>query len=221
MASTSELIGPSRMNAFVPFFVALAVLIGILASALIPGLWGAAFFAEHGPLETASFLLYLIGVAGFLLLWPKMALGGAWHVTAILCLFSARELDWDKRFTDKGVLQSALYTGDYPTTQKIIGAAVILLILAILYRFLRHGTRPFFSGLRGGQLWAWSAFAAVAITVATKSVDGIDRKLTPMGIDLGPGLIQAFAVAEESGELLLPLLLVLSLCSWIAGKQRS
>ena len=221
MASTSEQFSTSVMPYYLPFVAALVLLVGVLASALIPGLWEPGFFAEHGPLETASFLLYLVGAAGFLWLWPRMALGGAWHVTALLLLFAARELDWDKKFTDKGVLQSALYTGDYPLMQKLAGGAVILLVLAILYRFLRHGAGPFFRALRGGELWAWSAFAAVMITVATKSVDGIDRKLTPMGIDLGPGLIQAFAVAEESGELLSPLLLALSLCSWVAHKQRS
>ena len=150
-----------------------------------------------------------------------MALIGAWHVTALLLLFAARELDWDKKFTDKGVLQSALYTGDYPLTQKLAGAAVILFVLSILYRFFDHGTGPFLSALRSGRLWAWCAFAAITITVVTKSVDGIDRKLTPIGVDLNPGLVQAFAIAEESGELLLPLLLVLSLCSWVALKERS
>ncbi|MEO1703832.1 MAG: hypothetical protein AAFR50_00615, partial [Pseudomonadota bacterium] len=69
--------------------------------------------------------------------------------------------------------------------------------------------------------WAWAGSSAFLFAVVTKSIDGIGRKLAPYGVELSPMVEAAFAQAEESGELVLSVLLVLSLSAWMALKQRS
>lgn len=222
MVASSEITQPGEsIGVFFPFSLCCIVVAAILASAAVPDLWHRGFFAEGGPLEVASVLPYVIGAAGFLLIWPSRALGDAWHVTLLFLLFAARELDWDKSFTAEGVLQASLYSGDHPISQKIIGGLIIFATLAMIYRFVRHGTGPLLRGLRAGELWAWAGSSAFLFAVATKSIDGIGRKLAPYGVELSPMVEAAFAQAEESGELVLSVLLVLSLSAWMALKQRS
>lgn len=219
MAAPSDIASQTGPNPYWPFALASALVAAILVSGAIPGLWSTPFFDEGGPLETASWPPYLIGALGFMLIAPRYALGRAWHVTLLLFLFAARELDWDKAFTDAGILQTELYRGDYPATQQVIGGLIVLTILAMAYRFVRHGTGPLIKGLRARRLWAWTGLAAFATVVATKNMDGISRKLAPYGIELSEGVSRAFEVSEETGELALAVLLVLSLCAWIALKR--
>ncbi|MEM9394911.1 MAG: hypothetical protein AAGA38_13710 [Pseudomonadota bacterium] len=204
-----------------PFWLALAITIAFCGYGMLTGTSAYDFVQESGVIENASVVIFFCGALGFVVLRPDLAFGRGWHVLVIMLLFAARELDFDKRFTEKGVLQSRLYSGDYPLEQKLIGAAVVLLILWTVYRLVRYGWRPFLRGLRDGSLWAWIIAAACVTVAISKSLDGAGRKLAPYGIELSPETDFTLVVLEEVGELGFGLLLVFAICSWVRSERVS
>lgn len=215
MTDVSPAQSKTLQRAYWPLWFALAGTLALVALGIIQGVGAIEFLKEGGPIENASVVVLLSGAIGFAALRPDLAFGRGWHITVIFLLLAARELDFDKRFMDKGVLQLRLYSGDYPLTQKLIGAFFVVLILVVLYRLVRLGWRPFFDGLRAPALWAWAfALSGTAVVIA-KSLDGADRKLAPYGIVLSEETAKLFTVLEEFGELVFGLLLILALCNWI------
>ncbi|MDJ0993175.1 MAG: hypothetical protein QNI90_06350 [Dinoroseobacter sp.] len=206
---------PASAATFWPFWLAVAVTVLFCAYGILTGTSAYDFVQESGVIENASVVIFLCGALGFAVLRPDLAFGRGWHVFVIFLLFAARELDFDKRFTEKGVLQARLYSGDYPLEHKLIGAFFILLILYTLYRLVRYGWRPVMTGLWRGELWAWSVIAAGITVFVAKSLDGAGRKLAPFGIELTEETEFALSVIEEFGELGFGLLLVYALCAWM------
>lgn len=204
-----------RSGSYWPFWLALVVTLAFCALGFFSGKSAYDFVQESGAIENASASIYLCGVFGFAVLRPDLAFGRGWSVSVIMLLFSARELDFDKRFTEKGILQLRLYSGDYPWDQKLIGAAFVCLILVTLFVLVRRGWRPFLSGLRNGAIWAWAVALAVLTVFVAKSLDGAGRKLAPYGVELSESTDFLFVLIEEFFELGFGLLLVFAICNWI------
>lgn len=215
MAETLETKRTETFGFYWPFWLAVVVSLALCVYGLLAGMSAYDFVQESGAVENASVAILFSGALGFAALRPDLAFGRFWHVTVMMLLLTARELDFDKRFTEKGVLQLRLYSGDYPLEQKLIGAFFVILILVCLYRLVRLGWRPLLHGLRAGTAWAWSFVAAFAAVVVAKSLDGAGRKLAPYGIELTEETDFFFVVIEEVGELGFGLLLVFAICSWV------
>lgn len=215
MADIFETDEAAPSGVFWPFWLAVVVTLALLAYGILAGNSAYEFIQESGAVENASVVILFCGALGFAILRPDLAFGRFWHVAVMMLLLTARELDFDKRFTDKGVLQSRLYTGDYPLEQKIIGAFFVLLILVCLYRLVRHGWRPLLSGLKRGAAWAWVFLASFGTVAVAKSLDGAGRKLAPFGIELSEQTTFFLSVLEEVGELGFGLMLVFAICSWV------
>ena len=193
--------------------MALLVLAG-LADVLRAAL-GEARFSEGGAIEMGSAAGYVLALAVLAARAPPLRT--AWPAAALLLAAAARELDLDKRLTDPGLLQSRLYTGDAPLAVKLAGAAVVLAILAAaLALALRDGPR-WVRGLMAGARRAWWVAAALALAVVSKSLDGLGRKLRPLGIDVPATVDRAAALCEEVLELGIPLALILALAPPRAG----
>lgn len=215
MTKTLDKGGSDAFRFFWPLWLSVGITLALVVHGVLTVESPVQLIKENGAVENASFLIFLCGALGFAVLRPDLAFGRSWQILAILLLFSARELDFDKRFTDKGVLQLKLYSGDYPLDQKLIGAAVVLFILVVLYRLVRHGTGPLLRGLRDGTSWAWGTALSVVTVVVAKTIDGAGRKLEPYGILLSSETSRALSVVEEIGELGFAFLLVFAICSWV------
>ncbi|WP_425092694.1 hypothetical protein [Tropicimonas sp. S265A] len=215
MADTLDSDRPIPSGGHWPFWLAIVVTLAFCALGYFSGNSAYDFVQESGAIENASATIFLCGALGFAVLRPDLAFGRGWSVAVIMVLFTARELDFDKRFMEKGILQLRLYTGDYPLDQKLIGAAFVCLILVTLYHLVRHGWRPLIQGLRAAEVWAWSVIVAFVTVVVAKSLDGAGRKLAPFGIELTEPMDFAFVVMEEVLELGFGLLLVFAICSWV------
>ncbi|KIT15541.1 hypothetical protein [Jannaschia aquimarina] len=172
--------------------LALSAMAGLLVGWLVydPG---AAFMKEGGPVEAAS--------AAFLVVAATLAaLRGLWAPAALIGFLALRELDFDKSFLSEGILQLRLYTGDAPLSEKAIGAAVVVAILATLWanlRLLRHWG----AGLRPRASWAWIVLASIAIVVVAKTLDGLGRKLADVGILISENADGIASLIEEWLEL--------------------
>ncbi len=201
-------------------FLVLAGVIG--ASVVVDALFfanGASLKREGGGLETISAVLYVYGAIVFLTVVPRSRWIRLWQIPALLVFFALRELDFDKAFTSSGVLSTNLYRGDSALSTKLIAGCVVLLFLIVLYRIVRHGLPGLLRGLRGKEPWAFLVIAAFLLTVVSKSVDGLGRKLLSIGIEISEKLDSAASVFEEIGEAFIPVLIVLAMLSFWKGRS--
>jgi hypothetical protein len=167
-------------------------------------------------LEGASALALLAAALAFAGLAPDR-LRTLWAAPAALLLLGAREMDWDKAFLSEGVFQLRLYSGSAPILHKAAGAAAVLLLLAVLWRLARLAPR-WLAALRGGAGWARALAAALLLGAIAKSLDGLARKLEPLGIDVPRALNAGAARVEEVLELGFALLLAWAVTSWAARR---
>ena len=195
----------------------LSVWISIAAIVLVSlGWWllsGSAVLSEGGPVEVATALTLLLCAA----LSAQRGLG--LHLVAGFLLLAAREFDADKRFTSEGLLQLRLYSGDSPLAEKLLGVLVIGIALWAIWRLLRNDFGGWRGGVRSGHPAAWSVMLAFALVVVAKSLDGLARKLAPLGIDVTAAVSARSGRAEEVLELVFAGLLVYAVCK-TAGEGR-
>lgn len=161
-------------------------------------------FAESGPIERLS-AAYLILSA---LLLATLRGAGRWHQVVLLGAAGLRELDWDKAFTDSGVLQLRLYSGDAPLVQKAVGLLVLAVLITAGIRLLRRDLGPWLRGLRDGQLRAWMIVLILALHAVAKSLDGLGRKLAPWGVELADWTNKVAGRSEEALELIAAILIL-------------
>ena len=162
-----------------------------------------AFYREGRSIELSSALLLFMGAFLWFGLRPDGAERSNWHIPVILILMALRELDFDKSLTAEGILQLRLYTGDVPLGHKLIGVAVIALIVTCAVRLMRHNVKPWLLGLRQGRPTSWLVLLAGGFLVVAKSMDGFDRKLAGFGLSFEPELVQALGRSEELLELVM------------------
>lgn len=176
----------------------------------------AQFFQEDGPVEMLSVLLLLQGSA----CWFAVHGRAGWHdwqIPAILLLFAMREMDFDKRFTDSGLLKLRTYTGEAPLQLKLLGAAVILLTALVVWRTLRRNGPGWWRGLRQGSFQSHAVLLSLLLVVFAKALDGLGRKLLDLGIAISDDLNTRAGRIEELLELAAWWLLVLAIARVPAG----
>jgi len=222
MASILHSDTTTRPAVFWPFWLALACAGATIAWGFLTGLAFEDYHQENGPIETAGFMAFVLAAVAMVALAPERALGRSWFVTVLFALMAARELDFDKRFTEKGVLQLRLYSGDYPLGEKLIGAFFVCLILLAVFLVLRRGIPAALGALRAGQGdWVWVTLAAIAMMVISKPLDGLGRRLEPFGVVLSERADTLSVFFEESLELGFALALVLAVCLWARGLRET
>ncbi|HNQ75673.1 MAG TPA: hypothetical protein PKM39_03455 [Pseudothauera hydrothermalis] len=154
---------------------------------------------EGGAIETLSAVLYLV-CAAYMLSWAQRA--RAWPYVVLMVLFAMREADFDKRFTEVGVLKSKfLFSPLVPLHQKLIGGAVLALALYVLVTIVRRDGLSFVRALHARSVEAWGRAVAILLVLASKALDGVGRKLADMGIVLDPVIDLHAGALEEVLEL--------------------
>ncbi len=180
---------------------------------------GESFKREGGGLENVSALLYVIAAIVFFTTAPRRRWGELFHIPALMVLFAMREMDFDKAFTESGILSLRLYSGDTPIMTKLIAGSVALFAVYVILRTAWRGIPAALNGLRAGARWPWFAVLAGALVVATKSVDGLGRKLLDFGIVISSDLDSTASYAEEIGEAFIPVCAILAiLACWHRGR---
>ncbi|MEZ5685005.1 MAG: hypothetical protein R3D78_03525 [Paracoccaceae bacterium] len=204
-----------KPGVFWPFWLGLALSVVLMLAGLAQGLSAKEYFSETGPVEVAGVLLFFLGAVAIIWFAPRGALGRGWFMPVLFLLMVARELDLDKRLTDKGILQLRLYSGDYPPGQKLFGLAMVALALSVAYLLIRRGLPVMRAAWRAGERgWVAGALAGIGLLGIAKTVDGAGRKLAPWGINLSPETVTVLGRTEELFELLGGLAFLLAICLW-------
>jgi hypothetical protein len=175
---------------------------------------GASFKREGGGLETVSAVLYFIAIAVFFAVAPRAVWGRLFHIPALMLVFGLRELDFDKAFTQAGILSIKMYSGPAPLTEKLIAGAVAAGVVYVILRTAWRGVPAVWQALKAGALWPWFAALAGALVAATKSIDGLGRKLLDFGIVISDDLDATAALWEEVGEVFIPVCAILGILAW-------
>ncbi len=170
--------------------------------------------AEGGFYESLSVVGYLLCIAA--LIWTlRSAVLRVWYLPLVLAVMAARELDLDKSLFTRGLFKARQYTGDdVPLGERLVAALILAIIIcAILLMLWRH-VRPFLAALFQGRAWAGAVLLGIGFTVLYKLLDGIARKLAPLGIEISADAERTAFVVEEIGELGIPVMFLAAILLW-------
>ena len=164
---------------------------------------------EGGVIETASALGYFLCIALLLYMGGTTSLKSHWYLHIIFLAMALRELDFDKRFTATGVLKSKfVFADDVGLVGKVVGLSIVLIVLLSIFTWIRFHAKEFFVGIFQLKTPSWAAGFAMAFVVFTKSIDGLSRKLEPLGLAVSTDVSILAGRIEEVFELGIPILLL-------------
>lgn len=160
-----------------------------------------ALFREGGPIEGMSAAFWFVAALWLSVYLIRQRRGALWHLAVLLWAAGMRELDMDKAYTQDGILQLRLYSGDAPALQKLIGAAIVLLILTAAIRLLIRDLPGFLRRIPALRANEWLVILIIELLFISKSIDGLGRKLAPFGVEISDWTSDFAGRAEEAMEL--------------------
>lgn len=171
-------------------------------------------YSEGQLVENATVLLYGLALA-LLLGWSKGERELRLLIALVVSLCAFRELDLHKAYTSESLLKISYYIkGDDPILGRIVAGIVLIAILALLFRTLVY-CRNLWAELRAGRPYAFSALTAILMLPISKVFDSSPRMIHKhLGIALDKELRQGLLLTEESLELAVPLLIILSIAQF-------
>jgi hypothetical protein len=163
-------------------------------------------FAEGGPIETITTLLWLVTAAGVVVVRRGSVISLA---IAYLCLAAAaRELDWHTAFTGYSVLKIGFYhRAEHALHHQLIAGLVMLgligsvtVLVVALVRRIRSTPRVMVPA------WGWVLIVTAVTLVGSKVVDRAPAVLIEdADIRFSARTYGAMLAVEEGLEMLLPL----------------
>lgn len=166
-------------------------------------------FKEGGVVETLSAAGYFAAFALLLFYIVRQKRPDGWSLCVMILCLGFRELDFDKRFTTMGVFKARFYSSsEVMSSEKAIGVLVILALIVCLYYLVKAYARPFFRKLKTFDPVAITVFLALAVMGAAKTLDGLPRKLKPLGVVFSDHAKTVLGTVEELIELLIPVLII-------------
>lgn len=178
-----------------------------------------ALIREGGIIETASAFGYFLCAALIIYKGKFDYLKRYHYVFVLIIFFMLRELDFHERFTTMGIFKSRFYISDgVPLVEKIFGAMVILVLLYVCVSILYRHAGDFFTGLKKRSVVSFGTLLAVMFIAASKSIDGLARKLTGLGIEVSEQLSRHAEACEEILELGIPLVIFITLNAYFSDK---
>lgn len=200
------------------WWVILALILAFAAQMVVvnglPAATQTTLLAEGGFYESLSVVGYILCILA--LIWTlRGAVLRVWFLPLVLAVMAARELDLDKSLFTRGLFKARQYTGEgVPLGERLIAGLILALIVtAILLMLWRHA-RPYLTALFRGRAWAGAVLLGIGFTVAYKLLDGIARKLAPLGIEVSADAERTAFVVEEIGELGIPVMFLVAILLW-------
>lgn len=200
------------------WWVILALILAFAAQMVVvnglPAATQTTLLAEGGFYESLSVVGYILCILA--LIWTlRGAVLRVWFLPLVLAVMAARELDLDKSLFTRGLFKARQYTGEgVPLGERLIAGLILALIVtAILLMLWRHA-RPYLTALFRGRAWAGAVLLGIGFTVAYKLLDGIARKLAPLGIEVSADAERTAFVVEEIGELGIPVMFLAAILLW-------
>ena len=167
---------------------------------------------EGGLFESLTVYLYIFCLILICLRWPLQKILSSWYLSALIILFSLRELDYDKAHFTHGVLKSRQYFSDLVgLSELLISIAVLIFILTVLTLIVLRERNNFIKGVVDLKQSQLAVLTSIILVIVTKTIDGAERKF---GIDLSPAGERFALITEEVGEMGIPIMFAIAILSW-------
>lgn len=179
-----------------------------------------AMLHEDGLVEQLSAVGYIVCLLAMLWLGKLVFVREHFPLVAFPLVFSMRELDFDKRFTETGLLQSRVFSSpDVALLERVAGVTVMLALVVLILYSVRRYLLPLLRGLVRLDSVAIGVSLAMALMVISKSIDGLGRKLEPLGIFITEQITFEAVVLEEIFELSIPVVLLIVIVAYFRQRQ--
>jgi hypothetical protein len=190
------------------FAIAL-VLATIAIGALAPPDVRSFLASEGGPIELATVACYAaaLGYIMFRGLYQK-----AKWIFWLVVVFLMRELDFDARFTSGKITKLDFFLApDLHLLQALYALALLGGFFFVVFMVVKSYGKNFVAEVKEWTPIGQAAILALMAIGFSKLIDGPRRKASYVGIDLSDRAIANAQIIEESLELLLPLMIIVSL----------
>lgn len=172
---------------------------GVLA---LPDEVSKSLLSESGPIEIIAAVSYLLVLAYVFKKFTLAYVVKYHYFLMILFMFSLRELDFDKRFTELGILKSKFLISDQvPILQKVIGGLVLLVLVYAVGRSLYHHFLPLLKSVLKPEAYMIGIYLGVGCILVSKTLDGLERKLHGFGFEISNLFTQHASHIEEVLEM--------------------
>ena len=169
--------------------------------------------SERGPIEQASWMLWLVMAFAFALFAkPGDRVSTRVALVVMMAAFSAREADLHKEVTGKSVLKLSFYLQDFPLHQKLIAGVVVVAVLVAAGLLIKRYGKQIWRGARSGDVVCTTVLIFLFSMVISKVLDrSVNVLLEDYGIALPTQIGQLIGTTEESVEAVLPLVAAIGL----------
>lgn len=179
-----------------PLFAVLTTVVVLAWAFMLAADTQSELIRENGPIESLSAVLFL-GAA--LVLLPAGL--RVWPFTVLVFACGLRELDLDKSLWTEGLLKSRQYVGEtVPLGERLVAFAVLTALMTTIGLAVRRGLKNAGTRIRNTDGVMLCVLAGLGLALATKSLDGLPRKLTALGVETGEAVSHLAAIIEEVGE---------------------
>lgn len=178
-----------------------------------------ALIKEGGPIESVSAAGYFVCLI-MTFLFKGSRRNSSWHVMFVLLICGVRELDFDQRFTTWNISRIELYLNprlspNIPIVEKMIGAAVILLLLYSVCVLVARHLRDVISATRQKEPYAIGVVLGILLLGGSQILDGLKHKLAVIGINGEGDVDQLVRGAEEILELGAPFIFMIAIAACV------
>ncbi len=173
---------------------------------VLPRPWTERILAENGPIEMPTAIAYFVAA---LMLWFA-SLRRRWRLeipaTLLLIAGGLRELDFQARFTTGYAFSSRFFLQpSILLIQKIVVAAVLLLLATMFTLLVVYNWRRFLGALQAREIWPQPLAFAVSLIFISTVLDELGGFLRRHYADATDAMFVMW-VFEESLEALIPIL---------------
>ena len=167
---------------------------------------------EDGFFEILTVYLYIFCLILICVSWPWQKILAKWYFSALIILFTLRELDYDKAHFTHGVLKSKQYFSDMVgLPELLVSISILIFILVVLSSIVLKEKNSFIEGINDLKQSQLAVLASIILVIVTKTIDGAERKF---GIDLSPSGERIALIVEEVGEMGIPIMFAIAILSW-------
>ena len=166
---------------------------------------------EHGLFESLSVYLYFLCLILIFITWTWKKILSKWYFSALIILFSLRELDYDKAYFTHGILKSRQYFSELVSiTELMISIIILSFIFVVLISIILKERKNFLNGIKSYEQPQLAILTSIIIVAITKTIDGSERKF---GINLSDSIERLTLIIEEVGEMGIPIMFMIAVIS--------
>lgn len=177
--------------------------------------------SEGGVVETFSVIAYFVCFIYLLYKGKFLYLKNYWYIHAVFILFAFRELDFHKKFTTMGIFKSKFYiSNSVPLIEKFFASLVLILLFIIVYLLITKHLKASLDAFKSRDMSTVSVFMSIVLVFISKSIDGLSRKLSGLGIVISNNIDRFAASVEEVFEFGIPVMFLIAMVIYFDESSR-